>query len=52
MTAQLRKSGVRPIMPQLARAQWDIMIRRRSRSSKLRGMIWDNPTLSPLLGEV
>ena len=45
------KSGERPIMPQVARAQFSIMTRRLSRSSRVRGMMKDSPTRSPELGE-
>ena len=45
------KSGERPIMPQVARAQCSIMTRRRSSSSRVLGMMKDSPTRSPLVGE-
>ena len=45
------KSGERPIMPQVARAQCSIMTRRRSSSSRVRGMMKDRPTRSPLVGD-
>ena len=45
------KSGERPIMPQVVRAQLSIMARRFSRSSRVRGMMNDNPTRSPVVGE-
>ena len=51
ISATLRKSGDRPIMPQLTRAQLVIMPRRRSRSSMVRGIMKDNPTGSPVEGD-
>src|SRR6516225_9280890 len=46
------KSGERPIMPQVVRAQLSIITRRASSSSLVRGMMNDRPTRSPLLGEI
>src|SRR5437879_2091642 len=37
-------------MPQLAQAQWAIMVRRRSRSATLWGIRNDRPTGSPVVG--
>ncbi len=45
------KSGERPIMPQVVRAQFSIMARRFSRSSRVRGMMKESPTRSPLVGD-
>ena len=45
------KSGERPIMPQVVRAQFSIITRRVSRSSRVRGMRNDRPTRSPLVGD-
>src|SRR2546426_4274868 len=45
------KSGERPIMPHVVRAQCSIMTRRCSSSSLVRGMMKDNPTRSPLDGD-
>jgi hypothetical protein len=45
------KSGERPIIPQVCRAQRSIMPRRRSSSSRVRGMMNDSPTRSPLDGD-
>ena len=45
------KSGDRPIMPQVARAQCSIIARRCSSSGLVRGMMKDNPTRSPLVGD-
>ncbi len=45
------KSGERPIMPQVARAQFSIMTRRVSRSSRVRGIRNDSPTRSPVVGD-
>src|SRR5213594_3475389 len=45
------KSGERPIIPHVARAQCDIMTRRRSSSSRVRGTMKDRPTRSPLVGD-
>ena len=45
------KSGERPIMPQVARAQCSIMARRRSSSARVRGMMKESPTRSPLVGD-
>jgi hypothetical protein len=47
----VHKSGARPIMPQLTRAHCVIMVRRRSRSWTVRGLIKDSPTRSPIVGE-
>ena len=35
----------------VARAQWSIIVRRRSSSSRVRGMMNESPTRSPLVGE-
>ena len=51
MRLTLRKSGVRPIMPQDTWAQRRIIFRRASRSSADFGVMNDSPTGSPLLGE-
>ena len=51
MRLALRKSGVRPIIPHVARAQCRIMTRRRARSSWLRGVMNDRPTRSPVVGD-
>ena len=51
MMLTFRKSGVRPIMPKLVRAQCDIITRRRTRSSGVLGAMNDRPTRSPVLGE-
>jgi hypothetical protein len=45
------KSGVRPIIPQLALAQWVIMVRRRCRSWAVCGVMNDSPTGSPVVGD-
>ena len=45
------KSGDRPIMPQVARAQFSIMRRRVSSASRVFGMSNDRPTGSPLEGD-
>jgi hypothetical protein len=45
------KSGERPIIPQVERAQFSIITRRRSSSSPVRGMMKERPTRSPLCGE-
>src|SRR5712691_9532851 len=45
------KSGERPIMPHVARAQCSIIVRRCSRSCRVRGTMNDNPTRCPLLGD-
>ena len=46
------KSGERPIIPQVARAQCSIMLRRRTRSSCVRGMMNESPTGSPVVGDL
>jgi hypothetical protein len=46
------KSGERPIMPHVARAQRSIISRRRTRSSIVFGMMNERPTASPEVGEV
>ena len=46
------KSGERPIMPQVARAQFSIILLRRSRSSRVRGMMKESPTRSLEEGEI
>ena len=46
------KSGERPIMPQVERAQFSIITRRFSRSSLVRGMMNDRPSGSPVFGEM
>ena len=51
MMLTFMKSGLRPIIPKVARAQWRIMIRRASRSSLVRGMMNDVPTRSPVVGD-
>ena len=38
-------------MPQVARAQWAIMVCRRSRSWTVLGMMNDSPTRSPVVGD-
>ena len=38
-------------MPQVVRAQFSIIARRVSRSSRVRGTIKESPTRSPLEGE-
>src|SRR5437667_42692 len=45
------KAGERPIIPPVGRAQCDIMTRRRSSSSRVRGTMKDRPTRSPLVGD-
>ena len=45
------KSGERPIMPQVARAQCSIIVRRCSRSCRVRGTMNERPTRSPLVGD-
>jgi hypothetical protein len=45
------KSGERPIMPQVARAQLSIISRRASSSAWVRGTMKDWPRRSPLVGE-
>ena len=45
------KSGERPIMPQVARAQCSIIVRRCSRSWRVRGTMNERPTRSPLVGD-
>ncbi len=45
------KSGERPTMPHVARAQCSIIVRRCSSSSFVRGMMNDSPTRSPVVGE-
>src|SRR5437773_1438364 len=45
------KSGERPIMPHVVRAQCIIMTRRRSSSSRVRGMMNESPTRSPVVRE-
>jgi hypothetical protein len=45
------KSGARPIMPHVVRAQRSIIARRSTSSSLVRGMMKDNPTRPPLVGE-
>ena len=47
----LRKSGLRPNMPQVASIQILTISRRRIRSSTERGSMKDRPTLSPLDGD-
>ena len=47
----LRKSGVRPIIPQVIRAQLRIIWWRRSRSSWVLGVMKDRPTWSPVVGD-
>ena len=47
ISATFRKSGDRPIIPQLTRAHRVIIPLRRSRSSRVRGMMNDSPTGSP-----
>lgn len=46
------KSGLRPVMPHVARAQWAIMVCRRSRSCTVLGMMNESPTGSPVVGDV
>src|SRR3989454_5007080 len=48
----LMKWGEGPIMPQVVRAQRSIIAPRRSSSCRVRGMTKDNPTRSPLVGEM
>ena len=45
------KSGLRPVMPHVARAQWAIMVCRRSRSCIVLGMMNESPTGSPVVGD-
>ena len=52
MTATLRKSGVRPIIPQVTLAQWRIIFPRRSNSSRVLGIMKESPTWSPEEGDL
>src|SRR5262249_7038827 len=45
------KSGERPTMPQVARAQCSIIVRRCSRACRRRGTVTDSPTRSPVVGD-
>ena len=45
------KSGLRPIIPQLALAQCCIITLLRSRSSMVRGVMNDRPTRPPVVGD-
>ena len=47
-----RKSGVRPIIPQVILAQLRIISRRRSKSSWVLGVRKDRPTWSPVVGDL
>ena len=51
MIIAFRKSGLRPIIPALHSAQVLNIVRRRTRSSTLRGWMWDSPTRSPVVGD-
>ena len=46
------KSGERPIMPQVERAQFSIILLRVSSSSRVFGLSNERPTRSPVVGDL